>query len=202
MENQSERAEKVYDNSMLTEYQTCPKKAYFKYKENLRPKRKNVILWFGQMYHKAIEVMLKENGTAAKVEEVIKSYTPPPTEGLRTQEKLRKLVTKYVREKMPPRWDKTFLVERSMSINIGEFVFAVNPDTVVEWREDGVYGWERKHTQRLSDIYFDKFDRDTQIDAQMLVIIKDFGKCNGIIVEAGVIRKGGPYAKKAEGCMT
>jgi len=198
-EEVKKRKEKVYDNSMITEYQGCHRRAKNHYIDHWVSKEKNPTLWFGSTYHRCIECLLPpKNGTGADVEKIIQTYKPPQTEGLRTQDKLRKLVQLYMREKMPIRWDRVIALEEAISFPIGEFTFVVNPDTVIEWRNGGIYGWERKHTQNLSRFYFEKFDMDSQIDAQMLGIRHKYGKCNGILVEAGIIRKGGPRSKLPE----
>jgi len=184
-----------FDNTTITEYQKCPRKAYLKYQKHYRSPRESTILNFGIAHHKCKELTLL--GREGEVGAIIDAYQPPQDEDLRTQLKLKKCHDVFKAERMPPRWEETLSVEEPISFPIGEFKFVVKPDCVIKWR-GGIFGYESKHTARLTNTYFDAFKRNSQVDAQMLGIREKFGMCQGIYVEATVIRKGGPTSKLKE----
>lgn len=185
-----------FDNTIINEYQTCPKKAFLKYQKHWRTKNVIPTLDFGRAYHLGTEYLTK--GQPEKIAEVVASYKEPVGEELRTQAKLEKALKTYQAERCPPKWDKTLEIEKVVEMDLGCGTrFVVKPDNVIEWR-GGIYGYERKHTAKLSSNYFASYARSSQMDAQMLAIKSKFGECHGIYLEATVIRKGGPYAKTKE----
>lgn len=184
-----------FDNTIITTYQTCPRKAYFKFQKFFQSRRENSTLDFGRSYHKAKEFLLL--GKPELVQGVIDAYNPPVDEDLRTKLKLEKAIKAYVTEKMPPRWEETLAVEGTLEVPIGGLLLLVKPDLVIKWR-GSIFGLESKHTAKLISNYFDGFKRNSQIDAQLLGIRRKFGECKGIYVEATIVRKGGPTSKLRE----
>lgn len=189
------RPEGVYDNTMIQEFLVCQRKFFLKYIKNWRRGKSAPALEWGRAYHKIVELLL--TGRENEIEEVIQAYQDYPDDSLRTREKLRRALATFKTERMPVRWEQTIAVEQAITLPIEEFTFAVNPDTVIKWR-GATYGYERKHTGRITENYFNVFSRATQVDAQMLAIEKEFGSCNGIYIEATLIRKGGPTSKLKE----
>jgi hypothetical protein len=180
---------------MIQEFLTCPRKYDLKYNRHWRRGKSAPALEWGRVWHKVVELLLTNK--EGEIEALIASYQDYPDDDLRTRAKLYKALAEFKTSRLPVRWEQTIAVEQAITLPIEEFTFAVNPDTVIKWR-GAIYGYERKHTGRLGDNYFNVFSRATQVDAQMLAIEKEFGSCNGIYVEATLIRKGGPKSKLKE----
>lgn len=168
---------------------------YLKYIKGYETKHKSVNLAFGDAIHKIFKCIYTEK--MEDTEAIINNYTTQDPKEIRTQGKLRKVRDKYCAEKLPVPWDKTLAVEEKLYFKAGNYSFVVIPDAVVEWN-GGIYGIEHKTMTNLRDNFFKSFERDSQIDAQMLGIKDKFGRCDGIYVNAIICRKGGPKAKTAE----
>lgn len=183
-----------YSNSSITTFQQCPKKFFWSYHALLTTKKKSAPLGFGTALHTGIRNLYR--GKEADNVELVKSYIPKQGEELRTQAKLHAVFEEYKKAKMPPVWE-VLAVEEPIQFEIYGKTFVVIPDMVVKWR-DQIYVVEHKHSTRLTDNFFRKFQRDSQIDMEMLGVIEKYGSCAGVYINAIIIRKGGPKSKLAE----
>lgn len=139
-------------------------------------------------------VYLQKDEELAKI---VEQFVEPVGEKIRTKIKLEKVFAKYKAEKMPPPWEETLEVEKEMFFMAGKYRFVVIPDMVVRWG-GAFYGIDHKHTTRLTENFFTKFKRDSQIDAQMIAISEKYGSCNGIYINGVIVRQGGPTSKEID----
>lgn len=151
-------------------------------------------LGFGSALHGGIKNLYR--GEKEKNYDLIRSYIPKQGEELRTQAKLQTVLEEYEKAKFPMIWE-IVAIEEPIQFEISGKIFVVVPDLVVKWR-DQLYVVEHKHSTRLTDNFFRKFQRDSQIDIEMLGVIEKYGSCAGVYVNAIIIRKGGPKSKLAE----
>ena len=184
-----------FSNSSVTTFLKCPRMYYLKYIKGYESKRKSVNLIFGDSVHKVCKHLYKNEFDAAK--NIVAQYPNFPDEPIRTRGKLDKVLVEYQKLKLPVPWDKTLAVEDLIEFRCGPYLFVVIPDAVVGWN-GGIYGVEHKTMTSLRDNFFKSFERDSQIDAQMLGIKDKYGRCDGVYVNAIICRKGGPTSKKSE----
>lgn len=186
--------ERYFSNSGVTCFQECPRKYYWSYVALLTPKKKSSPLGFGTAVHSGIKNLYRNQ--AEKNQELVAQYIPNQGEELRTQAKLENIFRTYQAEKFPMLWE-VVAVEDPIKFTVGGHTFVVIPDLVVKWRDE-FFVIEHKHTTRLTANFFEKFQRDSQIDAEMLAVRSKYGSCGGVYVNGIVIRKGGPKSKLAE----
>lgn len=185
-----------FSNSAITTFQECEKKYEWGYVQLLSPKRKGAPLTFGSALHEGIRNLYR--GKKEANTKLVADYIPQQGEQLRTQAKLEAVLRTYEEERFPPIWKVLAVEEPIILTDDNQIPFVVVPDLVVEWRNGEIYVIEHKHSTRLTNNFFDKFQRDTQIDAEMLAVKSKYGRCDGVYINAIIIRKGGPSSKLAE----
>ena len=179
-------AERIWDNSTISCFQTCRRKYYWQYVRHLRPAVKGTPLIFGSAIHDALDCYYKSEDREKSIVDAVKlfkeSYTTPEGDMLRTVENGVKLLSWYsVKYKNEP-----FKVhgkpEEGFVFFIGDILYGGRLDLPVVW-DDQLWIMEHKTTTRLGASYFDQFELDKQITGYIIALEEYSGrKCSGAII--------------------
>ncbi len=153
----------MWDNSQISQFQFCPFSYYLQYVVGLKLKQEDTKRQ-GSEIHELLEQMY---GSGA----------------IMTEDKQYSFLMDSYCDKYKDDNFEVLAVEKPIHFSMFDKDFVVKVDTVVK-SNGNVFGLEHKttSTRTLDDKYFAKFRMSGQMPAQQYAIEKEFGVCNGIIV--------------------
>lgn len=180
----------IYDNSQTSTYQTCPMKYYLKYDRGIKKRDGNYVnvdLDFGRVVHKFLENhYLRLTNKPVETNISIWDELPiVPGEKHKTREAGQFLANRYMEQYPDP--EKVLAVEETITFDLDGFPYGVKVDTVVQLNGQ-IYGLEHKTSGNIGYGYFDRYFINSQISAQTFAIMRKYGECSGIILNAMSIR--------------
>lgn len=183
---------KPWSYSRLQCYKDCGIKYYFNYVQKLEPQEaieEQHHANFGSAVHEALEVYYK-GGSRGEIEEAFKKSYPEQldkTDLAKTQENGLLLIKGYIdRYHSEDKNYKILATEVLDEFEIGGEKFVAKMDLIFEdQRYGGIYGMDHKTTSKGLDYkYFNQFEPNSQLDIYYNYMIKKYGECSGIYINA------------------
>jgi hypothetical protein len=162
------------NHSRIVSFQRCPRFYYYRFVENLVPKRDAVPLIVGRAIHSALAAHSAGKGVDAEThitqifEETRKKapWLQAELDDLVAQELYTKQIYKWYREQYPREGWTTLAPEVEGHIPLGSHQLHFRIDEIISWLG---YPWllETKTTAQLGPTFFRKFRLDSQITLYM-----------------------------------
>ncbi len=151
----------LLDNTIMSDYQTCPRKFFLRHLCDIVPEEESIYLRFGTYMHESLSV-LYETHNAMKAMEVWDSYKDNPMDEKRTAARGKEIVKGYALE-FPREPFEILANELPFQVPIRDCFYLIGKlDLVVEWHQ-GIYGMDHKTTSQLGKYYFEQFTRSRQM---------------------------------------
>jgi len=183
-------SDRIYDNSQLQQFKSCPESYRLKYVEKLRKRQEGIEHHhanFGSAIHSGLECLYKghswsevENAFADSYKEQLDSEDLAKTRA-NGIELLRQYYQRYKQE------DKQFDVlgaEVQDVFELGSIKFRVKIDLVIK-QQGCVYFMDHKTTGKAFNwMYWSQFEPNSQITAYTAYCMAKYGECSGGIINA------------------
>lgn len=157
---------KCYDYSMLSCFQACKRKFYFRYVRHLVGTKRQTALEFGTSIHAALEVW----SSTQSVDQALKAFDTSwaeaggdaPDDAKRTKAMADKVLKGYFKKYAQEPFE-IVSTETPFEINMGNYMYIGRMDKVIKW-DDVIGPMDHKTSSSLGYSTFDQYNPNMQVD--------------------------------------
>ena len=181
---------KEFDYTMMSTFQTCQRKYYFRMVRNLVGKKTQTAPEFGKCIHSALDVWFSTRDINTTVRVFKESFVENPDDTKRTlvmgEWILRNYAEKYAAEPF-----KVIATEQTFELDLPNGnKHTGRIDKIIDW-DGAIYVMDHKTTSQLGPQFFNKFKPNLQMSGYVWAARRlGFTNCSGILVDGILVASG------------